>query len=245
MLVFGAPGLAYTLLQEAAHDESLFTQGLILHREHFTESSGLYGRSFVRLYHAQTGQIQQEIKLPRKHFAEGLVRVDSLIYMLTWKAGILYVLNAETLKPRYQLRYKGEGWGLTFDGERLIMSDGTDKLYFRDKKSFNILETISVRRKLPDGSEKPVSWLNELEYANGSIWANVWHSSTLLRIDPKSGQVSGTVDLDDLVKLNFRRAGMTLNGIAYDSQRAAFWVTGKHWPKRYLIKITEQIPGEK
>ena len=232
-----APNLSYEIVREEPHDTRLFTQGLIARENNLIESSGLYGQSFVRSYDANSGATLNEVSLPRAHFAEGITLVDDLVYLLTWKAGIVYILHPDSLKAKYKMTYRGEGWGLTYDGSKLIMSDGSARLYFRDKSSFKMTRNITVTDMTNEDKPQPVTNLNELEYAHDSVWANIWHSSKIVRINPLNGFVSGEVDLSELVTKNSRNSRMTLNGIAYDKTLDAFWVTGKYWPKRYLIRI--------
>lgn len=230
--VAAAPQLGYHIVQEAPHDPMLFTQGLVLDGEDVIESSGQYGRSFVRRYPLANPDQFQERRLPAQHFAEGVALVNQHLYLLTWREQTLYVLDKMSLQPLFKLAYKGEGWGLTFDGTHLIMSDGSSTLYYRDKKNFAIKRELHVQ-----DNNQPVSLLNELEYAWGTIWANVWREDKIMQIDPLSGKVMAEVNLSVLVKENGENFNKVLNGIAYDKNEDAFWVTGKYWPKKYLIKI--------
>lgn len=225
--------LDYEVLQQAPHDPKLFTQGLLIEGDMLLESAGGYGQSLVRRYHAATGATDEEVRLPAHVFAEGIALTDERLYLLTWREGIAFVLDVKTLAIRDSIKYTGEGWGLTYDGKRLIMSNGSDKLIMRDAKDFSVIGTLPVT-----GGGKAWHKLNELEYAAGFIWANLWQDNRILAIDPQYGTVAGILDLTELVKLNSSRPGHSvLNGIAYDPNRDAFWVTGKLWPRRYLLKV--------
>jgi glutamine cyclotransferase len=230
----GAEQLDYTVLAREAHDPGIFTQGFVLDRDVFYESSGHYGRSFLLRYPKQddTGETKKRLALPRNVFAEGIEVVGDHLYLLSWREGKAWALDKHSLEVRDEYRYRGEGWGLTHDGERLIMSDGTDSLRFYSE-TFQALGSRRVHLK-----GEPVRNLNELEYQGGLVWANQWRSDTIYAIDPESGAVRATVDLPALR----REAGIAsgesvLNGIAYDQTRNAFWVTGKYWRYRYLLRF--------
>ena len=230
-VIANAP-LSYKVLESHPHDSYLFTQGMILRDGKIYESSGLYKQSFLRIYDAQTGRIKAQRRLPRSIFAEGLEEYNDLLYLLTWKEKTLYILNKDTLKTLLTLPYRGEGWGLTHDGKDFIMSDGSNQLKFRDSQTFQ------TKRILPLSNYPGIPRLNELEYAKGFIWANVWQYDVILKISPEDGKVVGVLDLSELSKINNIDPGRTvLNGIAYDEKQDAFWVTGKNWPNRYLIKV--------
>jgi len=224
--------LTYQILATKDHDRRVFTQGLVLNGKVATETSGLYGKSFVMQYDADTGAVQRRISLPREYFAEGITEFNGLFFLLTWKAGLALVLDQKLQQVAAQ-PYQGEGWGITHNGQHLIMSNGTDTLSIRKATDFSVLDTLQVK----DG-ERPIHNLNELEYAEELIWANVWQEPVILAIDPVTGAVKGTADLSELVRPNNSHPGESvLNGIAYDPDQRAFWVTGKWWPKRYLVKF--------
>jgi glutamine cyclotransferase len=231
--------LTYTLLEEAEHDPRLFTQGLILLGGDLIETSGGYGESLVRRYDADTGTIHAEQKLAPELFAEGIARAAEHLWVLTWREQVALKLDGESLAVLEQKKYRGEGWGLTSDGKQLIMSDGSNKLTLRQPGSFDKTGAITVHSPI-EGRGKRRSWhnLNELEYAHGLVWANVWQDSRILAIDPAEGSVRGILDLQPLVaRNNYRPGHSVLNGIAYDADQDAFWVTGKLWPKRYRIRV--------
>ncbi len=233
-----APVYTYRILDTRAHNTSYFTQGLIADGNWIYESAGKYGHSRIVRYHKLTGQVDSEFKLPLQVFAEGLTKFRDHLYLLTWRAGLMLVFTPRELQPLHKVRYRGEGWGLTHDGERLIMSDGSEHLYFRDARDLSIQRTISVH----DGKK---TWrnLNELEFVEGKIWANVWKDHHILVIEPADGKVVGVVDLKLLSQRSTKAdPDNVLNGIAYDAEKQAFWITGKNWPKRYLVefKATEK-----
>lgn len=227
--------LAFKILQAKEHAPKAFTQGWAIDNAHFYESSGLYGKSYVVRYN-RDNLIAQKYTLPKHLFAEGLTLFNEELYLLSWQKGIALVFDPETLQLKRSHNYHGEGWGLTHNGIYLIMSNGSNQLHLRDAKTFKIKHTLTVQ-----GGSYNWQRLNELEFAKGLIWANIWQTPFIAAIDPNTGTVMGTVNLDKLVKANTQQPKhQSLNGIAYDAKYDAFWVTGKHWPKRYLIKI--QIP---
>ena len=240
--------LTYTILRQLPHDPQLFTQGLITQRLSpqelptqetlLVESAGGYGRSSVRRYNPATGALLSQARFPANVFAEGIAQVDDQLLVLTWREGVTFRLDAESLKLVAIHKFDGEGWGLTFDGRELIMSDGSDSLTRRDPGDFSVLGRLRVR-----GSDQHWTNLNELEFADGYIWANIWQDHRIIAIDPGTGVVKGVLDLSRLVELNSTRPGHSvLNGIAWDSERDAFWITGKLWPRLYLIKVEWPSP---
>lgn len=226
------------ILDTKPHLEGAFTQGLIINNGEITETSGLYGKSYVVRYDAETNRVAQKMTLPRSYFAEGITQVGNNLYLLTWKEGKLFVLRTYSFEFVNTLNYTGEGWGITHDGSHFITSDGSSSLAFRDSETFEVQHTIQVH-------EGARTWdqLNELEFAQGLIWANVFHDSHILAINPSTGEVVGKADLSDLVAENSRASDKAvLNGIAYDEDSNAFWVTGKLWPKRYLLHFIWHRP---
>lgn len=233
--VHAEQALSYNIVTQAKHNSASFTQGLTLDGDWLIESSGLRGKSFISIYHADSGAPKARWALPHQQFAEGLTLLNQKIYLLTWTSGVMHILDAASLKTVATKQFEGEGWGLTHDGTQFIMSDGSDKLTLRNTSDFAVTKKIQV-----GNGRQYYKFLNELEYANGSVWANVWQSNKILRINPGNGSVTGVLDLTELVERNNKIPGHTvLNGIAYDQKNDAFWVTGKQWPNRYLIKITE------
>lgn len=227
--------LIATVIEQQAHDSKTFTQGLYLHDGVFFESSGFYGQSFIKRYNRKN-TIEKRVDLPANIFAEGLTIKENQLHLLTWQSGQLLSFNSETLEYLGNRPYKGEGWGLTHHKDEFIMSNGSDKIFFRDSKSFEIKRTISVHNKW-----RKYTNINELEYVDGAIWANVWQSSNILKISPKDGEVLGIASLKDLAKKNDTVPQHTvLNGIAFDPEKQAFWITGKFWPNRYLVRFEQQ-----
>lgn len=230
----GAVEYQYTVLEKDVHDPGIFTQGFVLDEGWFYESSGHYGRSFVLRY-PENGEgpgPEQRLALPRNIFAEGITIVGDQLYVLSWKAGKAWTLDKNSFQLIDEYRYGGEGWGLTHDGEQLIFSDGTDVLRFYSH-DFELLDTRKVQL-----NGKPVTRLNELEYHDGMIWANQWQSNTIYAISAENGHVQATVELDELQQESATRSGESvLNGIAYDEKRDAFWITGKYWRNRYLLRF--------
>lgn len=229
-------GYHYRIIAERAHAEQLFTQGLLLRGDTFYESGGRYGQSRLVSYHreAEADQFAQNRPLPNQYFAEGLTELDNKLFLLTWRENTLMVFNREDFSPLSRHHYDGEGWGLTDDGKVLIRSDGSHKLFFHRPEDFALERSLEVKFQ-----DKPVTNLNELEYINGRIWANVWHSDRLVEIDPESGAVTGYLDLSELVEeFAPAQSQSVLNGIAWDSEHQAIWVTGKNWPKMLLLKLS-------
>jgi len=223
----------YQILETTAHDSSYFTQGLELSDGLLFESSGLYGKSRIRKYHPDTGTEVSQTRLPDKYFAEGLTLLADELFLLTWKENTLFVLNPEDLAIVRQVSYSGEGWGLANNGRQLIMSNGSKVITFRNAATFEIERELIAYSK-----QHSVKRINELEYAEGLIWANIWLSPLIVQIDPQTGELAGFYDLTDLVVKNAKgNRDRVLNGIAYDADKKAFWITGKLWPERYLIKF--------
>lgn len=237
--------LTYEVIAERSHKTSLFTQGLLIKNNHFFESSGLYNKSILVTYPIAepdnswaklSAPFTAKRALPDNYFAEGLALLHNKLYLLTWQEKTLFVYDATTLNFLTQLHYSGEGWGLTTDGTHLIRSDGSDQLFFHNPENFSHIKSISVKL-----NHKPVTQINELEFAEGFIWANIWHDNHIMKIDPKTGNVVGILDASDIVKsLHLNDSESVLNGIAYDSDKKVFWLTGKSWPKMFSIKIANQ-----
>jgi glutamine cyclotransferase len=228
----------YQLLNSAPHNPNSFTQGFLKDGDTFYESSGLYGRSFIERY--QQGSITRA-NLPKGYFAEGLTLFNDQLYVLTWKEGTLLILDKTTLQVRRTLFYSGEGWGLTHNDQYLIMSNGSHVITFRDPNDFSIVKSLSVQG---------LSNINELEYVDGTLWANSLNDNHIYAINPKNGCIIGKMDLTSLRTQTIKpEPNNVLNGIAYDKAVKALWVTGKYWPKRYLIALpvtrTDQITKHK
>lgn len=225
----------YEVINSWPHDTDAFTQGLVWHDGALYESTGLNGRSSVRKVDLQTGQVLQKRDVPSQYFAEGLAIVGDAAYQLTWLSQFGYVYDLRSFDVRRTFNYTGEGWGLTFDGQSLIMSDGSNRLRFLSPDSFELQRAISVY----DGSN-PINRLNELEFIGGEIWANIWQSDRIVIIEPHGGRVTGWLDLKGLLKPEDRTGPVdVLNGIAWDEAGKRLFVTGKLWPKLYEIKIIQ------
>lgn len=227
----------YQIVRVYPHDPNAFTQGLVYLDGHLYESTGLNGRSSLRMVDLQTGQVLQHHELPAEYFGEGLTNWGSSLVQLTWKAGTAFVYDRFSFALQRTLHYSGEGWGLTQDGKNLIMSDGSSVLRFLDPRTFRDI------RRLPVVDEKghPVLDVNELEYVRGEIYANVWHTDRIARISPRTGRVVGWIDLSGLMdKRQLSDPDAVLNGIAYDSKFDRLFVTGKLWPKLFEIKVVHR-----
>lgn len=224
------------------HDPRAFTQGLLLHEGALYESTGRYGASSLRRVELETGDVEAIRWLPADLFAEGLARVDDRLVQLTWRAGRAFEWPIDGFEragpPLAEHAYDGEGWGLCFDGERLVMSDGSDRLTFRDPDDFEALGTVHVTL-----NGEPLDELNELECTDEGVWANVWYEDTIVRIDPGSGRVTATLDLSGLLSAPERAAlddGAVLNGIAWREGRGTLLVTGKLWPALFEVRPEER-----
>jgi glutaminyl-peptide cyclotransferase len=240
--IFAATGISYEVVAERYHNPQLFTQGLEMHDEKFYESSGLYAKSEWLIYPVKfsdskwiqmTSKPEFNFKLPQKYFAEGITVFNNKIYLLTWNEKKLFVFDLKTHAELKALYYKGEGWGLTHNNQHLIRSDGSSTLYFHNPETFKVEKKLEVKE-----NNQAVSQLNELEFAMGFIWANLWYQHKIIKINPDTGEVVGELDLSKIATRHYDNTEKVLNGIAWDEQRQAFWITGKWWPKMYLIKVT-------
>jgi glutaminyl-peptide cyclotransferase len=228
-----APVQGYEVVRVYPHARDAFTQGLIWLDGHLYESTGLNGASSLRKVDLRSGRVLRQHDLDAKYFGEGLVEWGPNLIQLTWRSGTGFVYDRETFRLRQTFRYRGEGWGLTHDGRKLIMSDGSAVLRFLDPLTF----TESYVLRVHDGG-RPVSNLNELEYIDGVIYANVRPTDWIVRISPESGEVLGWIDLTGLLSPADRKAPVgELNGIAWDAGRNRLFVTGKRWPKLFEIRI--------
>jgi glutaminyl-peptide cyclotransferase len=225
------PTYRYKIVNTFPHDPQAFTQGLEFHDGYLYEGTGQYGKSSLRRVELRTGRIVQIHRLPSEYFGEGITILGDKIYQLTWQNGVCFVYDRRTFRQITQFRYYGEGWGLTNDGKHLIMSDGSETITFRDPETFAEVRRITVRAQ-----GKPVKNLNELEYIEGEIWANIWYSDIIARIDPSTGVVKAWVDMEGLPVKN-RDLEAVMNGIAYDRQNKRIFVTGKNWDKLFEIEL--------
>jgi glutamine cyclotransferase len=214
------------------HDPGAFLQGLVWHEGGLFESTGLLGRSTLRRVEFPSGRVLQRVSLPSDVFGEGLARVGNRLIQLTWKSGRAFVYDLRTLRLLEEFRYEGEGWGLAFDGTSLIQSDGSDVLTYRDPQRF------TPTRRLPvTWNGRPLQYLNELEVVDGEVWANVWYTDYIVRIEPTSGRVSSYLDLTGLLPASQRHRDAVLNGIAYDPATRRVFVSGKLWPSLFEIRV--------
>jgi glutamine cyclotransferase len=225
--------MTYQVINEYPHDPQAFTQGLIFMDGVFYESTGLYGESSLRKVDVATGQVLQQINLPPQYFGEGLTAWEENLIQLTWRENTGFVYQLEDFSLLEEFSYPTQGWGLTHDGDLLIMSDGSYTLYFLDGETFQVVDQVVVT----DQGQK-IAYLNELEYVNGEIFANIFQTDTIIRIDPFNGEVLGRIDLSGILPEGERTAETdVLNGIAYDPENDSLFITGKFWPKVYEIML--------
>lgn len=232
------PALSYLIMRVLPHDSTSFTEGLELHDSTLYESAGNYGASSLSTYRLGNGKLLARKPLGKEFFGEGITVLGDKLYQLTYKEHAVFVYHFPDLAPLKTGYWARQGWGLTNDGTRLIADDGSDKLYFIDPKTLTETGSISVT-----DAQGPLSDLNELEYVDGQLFANRWHTNQVYRIDPRTGKVTGVADLGSL----FAQMGLSwqpkdpaedvLNGIAYDKATKTFILTGKHWPKAFSVRI--------
>lgn len=232
-----AERLRVKVISVRPHDSTAYTQGLVWDHGTLYESAGLYGRSSLRQVDPRTGEVLRRFDLAPGFFAEGLALVDSRLLQLTWKEGVAFQYDTRTFERTGEFHYEGEGWGLCDDGRRLVMSDGSDHLGFRDRRTFALLGGVDVRL---DG--RPATQLNELECVDGAIYANVWRTDDILRIDPASGRVTAVIDAAGLLDPAALEKADVLNGIAYDPEKKVFYITGKLWPKMFEVVFVGGSP---
>lgn len=225
----GPPHLLVEVLGTMPHDTSAFTEGYELADGVLYESTGLQGSSTLRAVDPRTGRVQRSVDLPAEYFGEGIAVVGDRIWQLTWQQNVAMLRDRTTLEQLGTASYQDEGWGLCYDGRRLVMSDGTSLLTFRDPRTFAVTGHVQVAY---DGQ------LNELECVDGSVWANVYPTKTIIRVDPASGAVQGTADLSALGPTGDTAADDVLNGISVAPTPGEFLVTGKRWPLAYRVRFT-------
>lgn len=230
-----APVQSYRIVATFPHDTSSFTQGLVFAGGELYESTGLHGESTLRRVDIATGRTLQRLDVPAEYFAEGLALVGDELLQLTWQNHIGFVYDRQTFKQKRTFPHKLEGWGLAYDGaSRLVASDGSDTLTFLDPKTLAVTKTLRVQ-----DAGRPVSSLNELEWIEGEIWANVWMTDRIARISPATGEVNAWVDLSTLFPPSQRMPPAdVMNGIAYDRATRRIFVTGKKWPRLYQISVS-------
>ena len=226
--------LRVDVLRELAHERDAYTQGLVWWNDRLFESAGRYGESTLRRLDPQTGRVEQRIDVSAEYFGEGLALIDRRLIMLTWTSGRAFTYDRDSFELRETFQYQGEGWGLCHDGDRLVMSDGSDRLTFRDPDTFEPIGEQRVRLR-----GQPLHNLNELECVDGAVYANVWEEDFLVRIDPETGRVTDYIDATGLLHGVDQVGAEVLNGIAYDPTAETFYITGKWWPKMFEVRFVE------
>ncbi len=228
----GTERLRVQIVQAYPHDPGAFTQGLVLAGGRLFESTGLEGRSSLREVDLATGRVVRQRDVAAPVFAEGLALVGARLFQITWKHETAYTYDRDTFKPGPSFPYTGEGWGLCHDGQDLVMSDGSARLTFRGPETFRVVREVIVRE-----AGQPVEQLNELECVGPHVFANVWMTDRIVRIDPKSGAVTATIDAANLLSPAERYGTDVLNGIAHDPATDTFLITGKLWPKIFRVRF--------
>ena len=230
-----APVYTYKILNTYPHDQKAFTEGLIFEDGYLYEGTGIQGESTLRKVDLETGEVLKVYRLPTQFFGEGVTIWEDTLIQLTWQSRIGFVYDKESFLLLREFTYPTEGWGITHDGKHLIMSDGTSTLYFLNPETFEEVRRIEVR-----DAGRLITHLNELEYIQGEIYANVWLTNRIARISPETGCVVGWIDLEGLLSTEDRLQPVdVLNGIAYDATRDRLFVTGKYWPKLFEIKLED------
>jgi glutamine cyclotransferase len=230
-----APTNRYVLVNRYPHDPKAYCQGLAFRDGFLYEGTGNYGESSLRKVELETGRVLQQHDLDAQLFGEGITLWENQIVQLTWKSRLAIVYDLASFQEQRRLSYQGQGWGITHDGRFFIVSDGTSTLRFLDPKTFQVKRQVTVR----DGRRR-ISQLNELEFIEGEIYANVWYEDRIARISPRSGTVLGWIDLSRLYPAARRpHRDAVLNGIAYDPQRRRIFVTGKNWPQLFEIRLAD------
>ena len=220
------------IVAEYPHDTDSYTQGLFFHDGQMYESTGVHGKSTFRKVDLETGNALERMNFDKKYFVEGSVMFKDNLYILTWETKVAFIYDAETLKYKSTWKYPREGWGITTDGRQLIASDGSANLFFMND------QFALDRKQLVTLEGRPVRWLNELEYIDGKVWANVYTTDEIVIINPKNGYVEGVVDCRGLLPNSLKTVETdVLNGIAYDPQTKKLYLPGKNWPKLYEVKL--------
>ncbi len=227
------PVHAVTVVARYPHDSAAFTQGLVVEAGVIYEGTGHYGQSTLRRVDLETGVVDRSMSLSADYFGEGITLLGEQIFQLTWQEGVCFLYDKQTLAPAGTLRYSHEGWGLTNDGQHLYLSDGTSTIRVLDPKTLKPVRRIRVKQ-----GRRLIDKLNELEFVDGEIYANIWYSDRIARIDPRSGDVLGWIDCSQLYPAASRPdREHVLNGIAYDKQTDRLFVTGKNWPHLFEIEV--------
>jgi len=228
------PEYGYQVVHVYPHDPLAFTEGLFYLDGYLYESTGLPGQSSARKVKLETGEVVQKHEVPEQYFGEGIIAWKGKLVQLTWQTEVGFVYDLNTFETRSEFHYPGEGWSMTEDNRRIIMDDGTPQLRFWDPDTLREIGRLTVT-----ANGEPVTNLNELEWVKGEIYANIWMTDRIARIDPKTGKVVGWIDCTGLLNPSDRVEGQTdvLNGIAYDAEHDRLFVTGKRWPKLFEIKV--------
>jgi glutaminyl-peptide cyclotransferase len=227
-----APTYSYTVIKTYPHDQNAFTEGLFYADGYLYESTGLYGSSTLRKVELETGKVLQETVLSDLFFGEGCTIIDKSVIQLTWQSHVGFVYDKETFQVQGNFTYATEGWGITFNGTCLIMSDGTDNLYYLNPETYQPIGQVQVH-----DANSSITNINELEYINGDVYANIWQTQKIAIINPQTGQVKAWINLSGLGNAVSLDANDVLNGIAYDQQNDRLFVTGKNWSQLYEIKL--------
>ena len=226
---------ALEVVAEYPHDVESYTQGLFFHEGQLYESTGVHGKSTFRKVDLATGEALRKLSFDKKYFIEGSVIWKDNLYILTWESRMAFVYDAKTLEYKSSWKYPREGWGITTDGKNLIASDGSANLYFLDENF------AQMKKVLVTIEGRPVRFLNELEYIDGKVWANVYTSDEIVIINPKDGHVEGVIDCRGLLPKNLYTSETdVLNGIAYNPEDGKIYLTGKNWPKLYEVRLVER-----
>jgi len=237
----GVPEYTYEVVHSYPHDRTAFTEGLFYLDGFLYESTGIEGASSVRKVRLETGEVVQRHDLPSAYFGEGIINWKDRLIQLTYKTEVGFVYNLSTFETERRFEYPGEGWAMTQDGKNIFMSDGTAQIRIWDPETLQELRRITVTDQ-----GQPVPNVNELEWVKGEIYANIWETDRIARIDPATGRVVGWIDLAGLLSPNERLAGPegtdVLNGIAYDAKGNRLFVTGKRWPKLFEIRLVRRSP---
>jgi glutamine cyclotransferase len=227
-----APVYGYQVVNRYPHDRGAFTEGFFFLDGEFYESTGLEGKSNLRRVEIATGRVKQQYNIPSQYFGEGIIAFGKQLFQLTYKTGVAFVYDRSTFQLLKTYKYEGEGWGMTTDGKRLIMSDGTSQLRFLDPATF---KETSARLSVTDAG-RPIDQLNELEWIRGEIWANIWLTQRIARINPRTGRVNSWLDMSGILSVMESAGTDAMNGIAYDAQTDRVFVTGKYWPRVFEVK---------
>lgn len=232
-----APAINYSVVNSFPHDTTAFTEGLMIHEGQLYESTG-DKESWIGIVNIKNGTTQRKVELDKKYFGEGMTILNNKVYYLTYRHKTGFVYDFKTFKEIGQFNYDGEGWGMTTDNKNVIMSDGTEKIYFLDTVTLKPVKTLTVTN-----NGEPLKGINELEFINGYIFANVWQTSTVVKIDINTGAVTGLLDLTPLTNQARELSSKVdvLNGIAWHPETKLLLVTGKFWPYIYVLKLKEPV----